>query len=132
MEEQWKSVLFDKYEISNLGRIRNSTTKRVLKLSTTKLGYSRITLRINGIKKNYRIHRLVASSFLDNPLGKPDVDHIDRNRSNNAVNNLRWVSKKENLLNRVFITREDVVNLTLDLYKKGESKEAILKAVSKM
>lgn len=50
--------------------------------------------------KRYRIHRLIAEAFLPNPDSKPTVDHIDRNRQNNALSNLRWATMREQGLNR--------------------------------
>lgn len=54
-------------------------------------GYRRVT--IEG--KSYKVHRLVAETFIDNPENKPTVDHIDRDKSNNNVSNLRWATMKE-------------------------------------
>ena len=51
-------------------------------------------------KKLYLVHRLVAETFLQNPEGKPEVDHRDRNRSNNCVDNLKWATHSENQRNR--------------------------------
>lgn len=50
--------------------------------------------------KRYSVHRLVAETFIPNPENKPEVDHIDRNPSNNNVSNLRWVTVRENNNNR--------------------------------
>lgn len=51
--------------------------------------------------KNYKVHRLVAETFIPNPDNKPQVDHIKREeKSNNDVSNLRWVTAQENCLNR--------------------------------
>lgn len=47
-------------------------------------------------KQEWAIHRLVAMSFLPNPNNKPEVDHINRNKADNRVENLRWVTTKEN------------------------------------
>lgn len=59
-------------------------------------GYRRV-----GIKgKTYYVHRLIAETFLPNPENKPFIDHIDRNRANNDVSNLRWATAQENCLNR--------------------------------
>lgn len=52
---------------------------------------------ING--KRYSVHRLIAESFIPNPEKKPFVDHLDRNRKNNSVSNLRWVTNSENIQN---------------------------------
>ena len=61
------------------------------------LGYLQINL--SGIRIPQRIHRLVARAFIPNPLGATDVDHVDGNKSNNRVENLRWVTHKENCNN---------------------------------
>lgn len=82
---------------------------------TWKLGYKVIT--ITG--KRYKVHRLVAETFLDNPDNLPVIDHIDRNPSNNDVSNLRWASYKTNVLNREdIITAREKFGLTLDTDKK--------------
>jgi len=60
-----------------------------------KTGYRQITIN----SKSYAVHRLVAEAFLPNPDNKPYVDHINRNRSDNRVVNLRWVDAKENAEN---------------------------------
>lgn len=49
--------------------------------------------------QTYLVHRLVAETFIPNPHNKPQVDHIDRNRANNNICNLRWVTSHENMLN---------------------------------
>lgn len=131
MREKWLKTLQGKYEISNLGNIRNFKTKRILKVSETKLGYKRIAIRLNGLKKNYRVHRLVAEAFLQNPKNKPDVDHIDRNRSNNKISNLRWVTKKENCNNRKFLSSVETISIIVDLHEKGLSIEDIYKKLKK-
>lgn len=60
--------------------------------SKTKNGY----LHIRFNKHHYFVHRLIAETFIPNPDNKPFVDHIDRNRQNNNVSNLRWVTAEEN------------------------------------
>jgi hypothetical protein len=54
----------------------------------------------NGKTKTFLLHRLVAENFIANPLGLPEVDHKDRDKTNNHVGNLKWVTVSENNLNR--------------------------------
>lgn len=95
MKETWKSnAKYSNYLISNLGRIKNIKTGVIRKPQTYTKGY--YSIRING--KNLLIHRLVAETFIENIENKPIVDHIDGDRKNNAVSNLRWVTVYENLM----------------------------------
>jgi hypothetical protein len=91
--EIWKKINndIDNYEISSFGNVRNCKTKRILKINNKKNGYSNISL--NG--KTYTIHRLVAFAFIDNPNNKPTVNHIDKNKHNNKLDNLEWATYLE-------------------------------------
>lgn len=98
MEIIWKSIdKYPNYKINNIGEIYSNMLKRNLKLVPRKDGYVRVTLYNNEGKKRYYVHVLVATIFLENPNHLPEVDHKDCNRSNNNVNNLKWVTRKENL-----------------------------------
>lgn len=111
--EEWKDVVYcpDFYEVSNLGNVRSknrvseSYGGRMCsrKGRNRKFGgdrYALVDLCIEGERKTYSVHRLVALAFIPNPENLPEVDHIDRNTRNNCVSNLRWVSKCENQANR--------------------------------
>lgn len=63
--------------------------------SMDRKGYSFVSFRDGNQEKKY-VHRVIAEMFVDNPLNKPEVDHIDTNRSNNRASNLRWADRKEN------------------------------------
>ena len=101
---------FDGYYISsegkvycNLGKGNRDKTKRCemyeIKPRPTKTGYLRVYLRQTSTNKRVDkyIHRLVAEHFLEKVEGKNIVNHIDCNRANNKVDNLEWVTQKENI-----------------------------------
>lgn len=60
-------------------------------------GYLCLNLLIGGVRKFMAVHRVVALCYVSNPLGLPEVDHIDGNKKNNHFSNLRWVSRGENI-----------------------------------
>ena len=97
--EIWKPVegTCGALEASNLGRVRsNLRNGRILKTQPDKKGYQRLRMTINRKRYSFKIHRIVASAFVPNPEGKPQVNHIDGNKSNNAASNLEWSTNKEN------------------------------------
>lgn len=89
-----------RYEISNLGNVRNTTTKQLLHPRPNKEGYLRIGLRKKGSRKiyTYFIHRLVATAFIynDDIQSKIQVNHIDNDRANNSSENLEWCTPSYN------------------------------------
>jgi hypothetical protein len=100
MEEVFRPIEdFDNYEVSNFGNVRNKKTEKLLKKVLNTKGYYKLELRQNSKRSTLLIHRLVALTFIDNPDEKPSVDHIDNNRTNNNVRNLRWCTSKENQQN---------------------------------
>lgn len=114
-EEEWKSIKGYEglYEISSYGRVKSLSYKykngkvreEIIRVTSVTHGYEFLKLNKNGESKNYKIHRLVAEAFIPNPENKPEVDHIDTNKRNNIVENLRWVTRQENCDNpRTFRT----------------------------
>lgn len=100
VKEEWKQINnYDNYEVSTLGNVRNSNTGRILK-KTCRGGYLTIGLCKNSNTKTCQAHRLVALAFIDNPENKPQVNHKDKNRSNNMVSNLEWSTASENSIHR--------------------------------
>ena len=106
MVEEYKIIKdFENYEVSNLGNVRNNKTGRVLKLQIDTHGYYRVSLCKDGKPFNKKIHKLVAEYFIPNPFNKLCIDHVDNNRLNNNVNNLRWVTSQENCMNSKLSSR---------------------------
>jgi hypothetical protein len=92
-------VGYDNYDVSNYGHVRNKKSGRILKPQTNHDGYHQVRLSKNGKVKTHKVHRLVLIAFVPNPDNKPMCDHIDRNRTNNCLYNLRWASRSENCIN---------------------------------
>ena len=100
MQEEFRVIKgFENYSISNFGRIRNNLTGRILRPGKNSKGYYNVNLCKDKKQYNKNIHRLVGEAFIHNPNTKKCIDHIDNNRLNNNVNNLRWVSYQENSFN---------------------------------
>ena len=98
--EEYKIIKdFENYSVSNLGNIKNNKTDRILKPQIDTQGYYNVKLYINGKSFNKNIHKLVAESFIPNPFNKKCIDHINNDRLNNNVNNLRYVTYQENSMN---------------------------------
>ena len=89
---------FEKYEVSNLGKVRNIKSGIMLKPWFTKDGYLRHCLYKHNKRKNLLLHRIIATAFIDNPDEKPCVNHIDENKLNNDLSNLEWCTARENLI----------------------------------
>lgn len=87
------------YEVSSRGRVRNSLTSRILRLGTDEHGYSTVSLYTHSSETKSKVHRLVAIAFYENPENKPMVDHMDNNKLNNDISNLRWVTPSQNRMN---------------------------------
>ena len=87
---------FDNYAISNLGNIKNIKKGNILTPYLNTNGYLTYTFCQNGVKKTFKLHRLVALYFIDNPNNLPYVNHKDGDKTNNKVENLEWCTAKEN------------------------------------
>jgi hypothetical protein len=153
MTEVWIEIpeTDSRYSVSNLGNVRSNWSDRPDKNLSYRVryekvyqikpwvhttGYWRVSLGRNNPKY---VHRLVALAFLPNPENLSDVDHVDGNRLNAALSNLRWVSRKTNALaggerhnwssqriashnRRLFV---EYAQEFAELYKKGYSLRSI-------
>lgn len=135
--EIWKDLkgFESHYEVSNYGRVKRKKaptfykdgrigffSETILKPSTNKRGYLRVYLSVNSKKYTKSVHRLVANTFIENKENKETVNHKDLNKLNNKVENLEWLSNKENLQhafkNGVFKERDKTTINNLGKYYK--------------
>ena len=128
--EIWRTVvikgeIYDKYQVSNLGRIlslnyRGTGKAKLMEPFDNGHGYLQVHLSKNKITKNFLVHRLVAQTFIPNPNNLTEVNHIDEDKTNNRVDNLEWKSHKGNCNHGTRIERisktqsKKVLQFTLD------------------
>lgn len=128
MKEIWKDIKDYEglYQVSNLGRVKRVKTDRILKPSKQIHGYLLVNLYKNNVSAKKRIHRLVAQAFISNSENKPQVNHIDENKTNNVVSNLEWVTSKENINHGTHnerVSKTQSIPIIATNIKTGESTE---------
>ena len=99
---EFKTLLnFSKYEVNREGELFNKNSNRQL-LGTLDKGYIKVNIINDFTKKSQTryLHRIVAETFLENPNEYEQIDHIDNNKRNNNVENLRWCSHSQNQTNK--------------------------------
>ena len=112
--EIWKDVegYEGLYEVSSYGRVKSLNYNgckgkvRILKQTFNDKGYLRVGLSKDGKTKTLKTHRLVAIAFIPNVENKPEIDHVNTMPTDNRVENLRWVTRIENMNNE--LTKEKV------------------------
>ena len=132
-KEVWKDIegYEGYYKVSNLGKVKSVdriikykddrvyyTKGKILIQDINTRGYKYVTLSKESMRRKRTVHRLVIEAFIPNPENKPCIDHINTIKTDNRVQNLRWVTQKENLNNELTLERKR------ERYKKGHSEEA--------
>lgn len=121
--EEWKPLVgFEKhYLASNMGRIKSlwRMKERIINGSYDEDGYRKITLtHPDGKQVTLRRARLIAETWIPNPDNKPEIDHINTIRTDDRVDNLRWVTSSENQCNPITLRK-------MSEWQKGKTKEEV-------
>ena len=145
-DEIWKDIKDYEglYQISNYGNVKSLPKERhnrrgvyiqkekLLSLTNTSTGYKKVELVKDGKRKGFKVHRLVAQAFIPNPDEKPQVNHIDGDKTNNYVDNLEWATASENSIHAYNTglnsnKKELNENEIISMYMNGITKEDIAK-----
>lgn len=97
---RFKEIGFANYVIYEDGTIINSKTRKVVNPQIASSGYLAVTLKHGNSTKRVYIHRVIAIWFVENPLKLKYVDHINRNKLDNSIDNLKWVTSSQNSKNK--------------------------------
>jgi len=141
--EEWRDIpgYEGKYQVSDRGRVKSCARhihwfrgrtrplpERVMQTPPMYRGYLHVHLKHAGDRKRFFVHQLVAIAFLENPDGKPYVNHIDRDKRNNHISNLEWVTEKENTAHWMADDKAKQLRDTGDFTM--EEDEAVLMAIA--
>ena len=108
MNEEWRDIkgYEGKYQVSNLGRVKSLArdtnnqyckVDKIIDSKPNKFGYLNVNLYKKGKGKSFKVHRLAAIHFIENPENLPEVNHKDEDKTNNRVDNLEWCSRQYNV-----------------------------------
>lgn len=144
--EEWIDIKYYEglYQISNKGRVKslfrkgirkngwkNTINEKILKLGNSTSGYRQVALyNVNSISKTFDVHRLVAICFIGQAPSKiHQVNHKDRNRHNNNLSNLEWVTPRENVIHGRDKTNTSSKYIGVDKTKCGWRSTATIKGI---
>jgi len=138
IKEIWRDVFdYEGYKVSNLGNVKSP--KGILLKTHLRRNYLSVALCKKSKHKHFSVHRLVATTFISNPLNKDTVNHIDCNKMNNNVLNLEWATTTENRRHAVragkhfeidkLITKERM-DIVYDMRRQGYKQHEIAKELN--
>lgn len=102
MKEEWRDIVgYENYQVSSMGRVKSLNYNRtgmekILKPAKNKDEYLQVALYKQNKRKYYKVHRLVAMAFIDNPQNLEQINHRDECKANNCVSNLEWCTRLYN------------------------------------
>jgi hypothetical protein len=129
MEEEWRVIPdFPDYEVSNVGNVRRSKNNHLFSPSLDSYGYRQVIIRRDKQPYCRKVYRLVLEAFSPNIDSKPQIDHINRIRTDDRLENLRWVTSSENCRNRGGFT-EDMLGIS---WSKKNSRYVVRLAIDKV
>jgi hypothetical protein len=120
-------VFIERYKVwvTENGEVFREDKAYQYKARATRLGYKQLSLRdhVKGKRASVGVHRLIAMAYIPNPENKPEINHIDGNAGNNAVSNLEWCTRQENMLHA---NRTGLMEKRLQKIRKIERHRAIV------
>lgn len=127
--EEWKIIAgYENYAVSNTGKIKSLRFGRILKLANSDSGYLYVNLVCNKIYKTHSVHRLVMESFgPPKPTESSIIDHVDIDKNNNIIDNLQWITVKENT--EKYYNNYDKKIKILEMHDNGYSVKEIRETV---
>lgn len=101
-KERWRPIDdYPSYRVSDQGRVQNQKTGRILKDADDGNGYRMVVLCSDGKCRSTKVHKLVATAFIPDHASGLEINHIDGDKSNNAVSNLEWVDRSKNMTHAI-------------------------------
>lgn len=115
------------YAITSCGRVWSYTSKKFISITKNTFGYPQVLLWKNNKCKSFRVHRLVATTYIPNPENLPQVNHKDEVKTHNWINNLEWCSAKYNTNYGTAIARRtEKRSIKIKCLETGEEFESLM------